>query len=372
MKNIEFKAHLANRAAAAKALEEFGGCKVRDHIETDTYFRSPHGRLKYRESSVRGDRLIAYYRSDNAVARESDFQIAEVQGTSRTLKKLLAESVGVISVVSKRRVTYEGDGWLANIDLLMNRYSFVEIEAHYEREDERPGAEATIRELIGKLEVCPSDILPWSYELLGAMLDASERWRSQIPLLHNRLVLIDGASAVGKSTVVRELLSMQSLNVTYVPRCTTRARRPNDTCGEYIYLTEEEFQSDVSEGNFLEFRKFLFGMSYGLRWSEITAASVTEGGVAVGLINLGNARHIKEFVPEATTILVTAPLDEVELRLRARSSHTEEQIEERLDNARKVENYAECYDYVIRNESGKLEEVTARIASIIGGLSQRK
>jgi hypothetical protein len=92
-------------------------------------------------------------------------------------------------------------------------------------------------------------------------------------------------------------------------------------------------------------------MSYGLPWAE-AFAPLLEGRPALGVINLGNVEHVKRLMPEAVTILVDASLDTIRHRLIARGVNTPEQIEERLSNAARVQNYRKFYDYVVTNEEG--------------------
>src|SRR5262249_11279402 len=117
-------------------------------------------------------------------------------------------------------------------------------------------------------------------------------------------------------------------------------------------------------GAFIEYRDFLFGMSYGLPWAE-AFTPLLEGRPALGVINLGNVEHVKTLAPEAVTVLVEASLDTIRRRLIARGVNTPEQIEERLGNAARVAEFRRFYDYVVTNEEGGLQQAEAVLRSLI-------
>jgi guanylate kinase len=74
-------------------------------------------------------------------------------------------------------------------------------------------------------------------------------------------------------------------------------------------------------------------------------------------------------MPEAVTILVDASLDTIRHRLIARGVNTPEQIEERLSNAARVQNYRKFYDYVVTNEEGGLMEAETFLRHLISSRS---
>jgi len=163
-------------------------------------------------------------------------------------------------------------------------------------------------------------------------------WRAKLSAHSGTLFLLDGASCSGKSTLV-DRLSAGPGGIELVPRYSTRERRQDDQRRrEYIFVSQEAFRARAEAGAFLEYRDFLFGMSYGLPWAE-AFAPLLESRPALGVINLGNVEHVKTLMPEAVTILVDASLDTIRHRLIARAVNTPEQIEERLANAARVQNY---------------------------------
>jgi guanylate kinase len=175
------------------------------------------------------------------------------------------------------------------------------------------------------------------------------------------LLVIDGPSAVGKSTVVRGLLDLPDLHFDVIKRYTTRSRRESDNDDDlYEFVTQDEFDRRVGGGFFLEHKCYKFGMCYGLPQME-TEASLSKGRHAIAMINLGNIGDVKSRLPDAFGVFISASLDTVRQRLLARGTHTPEQIEERLGNAAGSVRFTSKYDLVVANEHRSVEDVVEEI-----------
>jgi guanylate kinase len=208
--------------------------------------------------------------------------------------------------------------------------------------------------------------IPWPDVDWHAMQKESLAWRAKWRARPGagRLFLLDGASCSGKSTLVDRLTNGEGA-VDLVPRYSTRERRQDDQRRrEYIFVSPDVFRTRAEAGAFIEYRDFLFGMSYGLPWAEAFTPLI-EGRPALGVINLGNVEHVKALLPEAVTILVDASLDTIRHRLVARGVNTTEQIDERLTNAARVQDFRGFYDYVVRNEEGGLSEAEMTLRDVI-------
>jgi len=312
MSNVELKAYLDDPGLAHDRLTARGMRLARDHIETDTYFQT---------------------------------------------------------VVSKRRRTYEAATALVNIDSLFGEYHFVEIEARYDDLGGEAGARAVALDLMTLLDIKNRDIVSSSYEHLATVLSGAQRWRRALTPALERLVLIDGPSGAGKSTLVADVTS-DSPTTSYVRRTTSRERRNADSAHEYEFISVDAFIEAERAGDFLEAREFLFDMRYGIRWASIEQA-VQNDRVGLGVMNLGNIRHVGVVAPEVTTVLVTAPLETLRRRISARGTHSPEAIEERLGNAATVQTLADLYDYVLVNDDGDLEMTQKALQDILDGVRRK-
>src|SRR6266567_7961559 len=105
-------------------------------------------------------------------------------------------------------------------------------------------------------------------------------------------------------------------------------------------------------------------MSYGIGKSALAAAARTSSEV-LAVMNLGSVRDVKVALPDSLCILIDAPLDTIEARLRKRCVNSDEQIAERLDNARGVKSIRDQYDFVLDNEDGKFDLTYERLKTFL-------
>ena len=147
--------------------------------------------------------------------------------------------------------------------------------------------------------------------------------------------VITGTSGEGKSTLARALAERVS-ELELAVSATTRPCRPDEQdARDYYFLSEEEFSRRLESGEFLEWVELPWGEGYrsGTLWSELDRIA-SEGHSPLLEIETGGAIRVRDRVPAAVTIFVTAPsTEELERRLRVRATESEGEIEERLDVA---------------------------------------
>lgn len=165
----------------------------------------------------------------------------------------------------------------------------------------------------------------------------------------SRVFIISAPSGSGKSTLVNRLLASDK-NLIFSVSYTTRAPRGAEVDGhQYHFISREEFEQRIANGEFLEHAE-VFGNYYGTH-REILERGRTEGKDVVLDIDVQGARQLKEKIPDAVSIFILAPSrDELAKRLRTRSEDSEEVIQRRLAGAaREIQDYRR-YDYVLVND----------------------
>ena len=185
--------------------------------------------------------------------------------------------------------------------------------------------------------------------------------------------MITGPSGAGKGTLIKALLGrVPELEVAI--SATTRLRRQGEEDGrEYWFLSDAEFVRRVHEGEFLEHVTYVSGKRYGTLRSEVDRIAA-HGRVPVLELETEGALNVKEDVPRAVTIFITAPIPELERRLRERASESEGEIGERIGLARKQLAQADEFDYVVLNDevdraARELEEIIQREVAAAGTMS---
>lgn len=177
------------------------------------------------------------------------------------------------------------------------------------------------------------------------------------------VVVISGPSGAGKSSFVKALLGRYPRDLVYSVSATTRPRREHEVEGrDYFFLGREEFQRRVDAGEFVEHAE-VHGELYGTLKSQ-TEAVLRSGRNVLLDIDVQGGRSVRRIYPDGVYIFVLPPsLADLEERLRARGTDSEERIKLRLENARREIEIAREYDYAVVNDD--LEDATRKVLAII-------
>ena len=167
-----------------------------------------------------------------------------------------------------------------------------------------------------------------------------------------QLVIISGPSGAGKSTVLRILLDICPLPLDLSISATTRPPRPTEVDGvDYHFLTADEFDTKLSNGEFLEHKEvFGRGHYYGTLMETVTSGLNT-GRYVILEIDVAGAMSVLDHIPNAITIFIhPGTQQELENRLRGRETDSEESIIRRLEVAKSEMGLMNRYQHIIVNE----------------------
>lgn len=174
---------------------------------------------------------------------------------------------------------------------------------------------------------------------------------SKTAVRRGRLVVLAGPSAVGKSSVVRELRTRLP-ELVFSVSATTRDPRPGEVDGkDYRFTSREEFQRMIDSGELLEWAE----IHGGLQRSGTPAAPVEEaleaGKPVLVEVDLAGARAVRQAMPEALLVFMAPPSwDVLVQRLTGRGTETEDVVARRLETARVELAAQDEFDTVIVNE----------------------
>ncbi|KUO18597.1 guanylate kinase [Streptomyces dysideae] len=177
-----------------------------------------------------------------------------------------------------------------------------------------------------------------------------------------RLTVLSGPSGVGKSTVVAHMRK-EHPEVWLSVSATTRRPRPGEKHGvHYFFVTDEEMDKLIANGELLEWAEFA-GNRYGTPRAAVLER--LEAGEPVLLeIDLQGARQVRESMADAQLVFLAPPSwEELVRRLTGRGTEAPEVIERRLDAA-KVELAAEPeFDLTLVNTS--VEDVARELLALV-------
>jgi guanylate kinase len=184
-----------------------------------------------------------------------------------------------------------------------------------------------------------------------------------------RLVVVTGPSGAGKGTLIR-LLDERRGDVEVAVSATTRPLRPGEVEGrDYYFLSSDEFNRRIDQGEFLEYVKYVSGQCYGTLHSEVDRIVASGRSCILELETVG-ARRVKELRPGTITVFVAPPsFEELERRLRDRATESAGEIGERLELARRQAQEADDFDLIVVNEDVEraVEELDAVLTAALAG-----
>ena len=163
-----------------------------------------------------------------------------------------------------------------------------------------------------------------------------------------KLVVISGASGVGKGTVLGIMMKKRK-DLSFSVSATTRPPRPGEVDGvHYYFVTREKFEEMIRNGEFLEYDAHAANY-YGTPRAQAEEKQ-THGPVLLDIEPAG-AKQVRERVPDALLIFIMPPsLEELERRLRGRGDTSEEQIRMRMERAIWEMEQRSWYDHVVVND----------------------
>jgi len=196
----------------------------------------------------------------------------------------------------------------------------------------------------------------------------------EVPLLPREpalLIVLSGPSGAGKDSVC-DVLRTWYPTMHKVVTVTTRPVRPGEENGrDYHFISGPEFQQILDTDGFVE-HATVFEHSYGVPRIEI------EDPLGFGLdvlarVDVQGAATLKRLFPDALLVFLTpGSVEESVRRMKQRDLDTESQQKLRTEIAASELEAARDFDYVVINETGKLNEAASEIARIIAAEKKRR
>lgn len=169
--------------------------------------------------------------------------------------------------------------------------------------------------------------------------------------MNGKLLVFSAPSGSGKTTIVRHLLAHPELNLEFSVSAATREAREGEVDGEhYHFISLEEFKKHIKNEDFVEWEEVYRDNFYGTLKSEVERIWAKGKNVIFDIDVAGGLRIKKKFPNETLAVFVKPPsIDELKIRLKKRSTESEDKINMRIAKASVELATAPQFDTIIKN-----------------------
>jgi guanylate kinase len=165
-----------------------------------------------------------------------------------------------------------------------------------------------------------------------------------------KLLVLSGPSAVGKGTLAKYLVDHYP-NMYLSVSATTRSIRNGETEGNsYFYISHEEFDRLITEGQMLEYAEVHGHNRYGTPKAPVLEA-LSLGKTVILEIDVQGAMQVKAQLPEALTIFIEPPtFEDLIKRMASRGTEQDDEVKIRLETAKLEISRKSEFDYSVVND----------------------
>jgi guanylate kinase len=185
-----------------------------------------------------------------------------------------------------------------------------------------------------------------------------------------KLIIFSAPSGSGKTTIVRHLLSRPELNLAFSVSATSRPRRGKEKNGEhYYFMSVSEFKKHIKNEDFIEWEEVYRDNFYGTLKSEVERLWKQGKNVIFDIDVVGGLRIKSKFPDKTLAVFVKPPsVDELKIRLKKRSTESDDKINMRIAKASVELATAPQFDKIIKNYDldVALKEAEQLVADFVG------
>ena len=166
-----------------------------------------------------------------------------------------------------------------------------------------------------------------------------------------KLIVFSAPSGSGKTTIVRHLLGREDLNLEFSISAASREPRGEEMNGkDYYFISTEEFKKHIKSEDFIEWEEVYRDNFYGTLKSEVERIWALGKNVIFDIDVAGGLRIKNKFPEQTLAVFVKPPsIDELKIRLKKRSTESDDKINMRIAKASVELATAPQFDKIIKN-----------------------
>ena len=175
--------------------------------------------------------------------------------------------------------------------------------------------------------------------------------------MKNKIYVISGMSAVGKDSLFFGLNSKKN-KLNKVVSSTSRPKRKEEIDSvHYNFLSKQDFEKEIKNNNFLEFRKYYthFKEKKDIWYYGINKKDIKENSINVVILDIEGKEKIEKIFGKenVTSILLTANKEDRINRIKKRGDFDPVEWERREDDDKKkfTKEKLENFSYIIENNN---------------------
>lgn len=184
-----------------------------------------------------------------------------------------------------------------------------------------------------------------------------------------KLIVFSAPSGSGKTTIVRHLLEQENLNLEFSISATSRDPRGKEQHGkDYYFISLSDFKQHIKDEDFLEWEEVYRDNFYGTLKKEVHRIWALGKHVIFDIDVVGGLRIKRKFPERTLAVFVKPPsVDELKIRLKKRSTESEDKINMRIAKASVELATAPQFDHIILNDDldKALKEATELVDEFI-------
>jgi guanylate kinase len=166
-----------------------------------------------------------------------------------------------------------------------------------------------------------------------------------------KAIIFSAPSGAGKTTIVKHLLELDMGLEFSISACSRLPREQEVDGHDYYFISVADFRKHIEQDDFLEWEEVYLGHYYGTLKSELDRIWSRQKHVVFDVDVVGGMNLKEYFGQNALAVFVQPPsMQELEKRLRDRSTDTENKIRERMVKAASEMEYSARFDVILVND----------------------